>query len=140
MDFAIDLQMPCLPSWQVDNLKVRQANKWIDSLFEQNAKPGKEAGMTENYNRQEQTPVSIHVQSDPRPATDTQWEQIVLELRDCGNSAIDVLDDLAIARYLSGECSASERDQIEQAICESPDLADCIVLAQRSLGDIESAA
>jgi hypothetical protein len=96
--------------------------------------------MTQSHKSQEHPPVSIHTPADPHPATDAQWEQIVLELRDCRDSAVDGLDDLAIARYLSGECSAGEREQIEQAIGESPDLADRIVLAQRSLSDIESAA
>jgi hypothetical protein len=71
---------------------------------------------------------------------DPQWEQMVSELRACCNSPSEDLDEMAIARYLSGECSDKERKDIEQAIGRSPDLTDCVVLAREVLDDMEPAA
>ena len=41
--------------------------------------------MTQDHKSQNRPPVSTHTPADPHPATDAQWEQIVLELRDCRN-------------------------------------------------------
>ena len=93
-----------------------------------------------HHKSQEHPPVSIRTAADPHLTADAKWEQIIMELRACSDMRADGWDDLAVARYLSGECSASELEQIEQAIGQSPGLGACIVLAQQSLGDIESAA
>jgi hypothetical protein len=103
-------------------------------------KPSREAGMTRNRESLTRSPVSIHTAADRHQATDAQWEQIVVELRECRDKPEDLLDEFAIARYLSGEGCPTEREQIQQAIGQSPVLAECILLAQQSLGDAESAA
>jgi hypothetical protein len=47
---------------------------------------------------------------------------------------------MAIARYLSGGCSSEERTEIERAITQSSELAECVALAREVLGKTEAAA
>jgi hypothetical protein len=78
--------------------------------------------------------------SAPRDTIDAQWEQLILELRAMGGKQSMACDEFAIARFLSGECSENERLQILETIRQSPELMECIALAQEALGPLESAA
>jgi hypothetical protein len=76
----------------------------------------------------------------PGQTSDPQWEQLVLELHACCDNQSRQADEIAAAKYLSGECSEGERQEIEQAIDPSLNLPDCVILAQSVLRDMESAA
>ncbi|NQU20458.1 MAG: hypothetical protein HQ567_04185 [Candidatus Nealsonbacteria bacterium] len=78
----------------------------------------------------------------PEQRRDAQWERLVDELRACQSqpSTEEEIDELAIARYLSGECSDQEREEIDAAIKQSSGLAKCIALTRELFNDRESAA
>jgi len=56
-----------------------------------------------------------------------------MELRASRNNSPEDLDEIAVARYLSGECSEEERREIEQTIGQCSDLTDSVALAQEVL-------
>ena len=68
------------------------------------------------------------------------WEQMVLEIRECCDKPAHDSDEMAIARYLAGDCAESERKELEQTVAPSLDLSDCLVLARNVLQDHEPAA
>lgn len=83
--------------------------------------------------------------SDRGQVVGKQWEQMVVELlvsRDNRPPDPGKSDgvEMAIARYLSGGCSAEERVEIERAIARSPELSECIALAREALAKTEAAA
>jgi hypothetical protein len=93
--------------------------------------------------RNHSTPGSSRPQSSHGPAVGNPWKQMVLELIAVGDTRPadpTKLDDITIARYLSGECSSAERSQIERAIAKSPELSECITLAREALAKTDSAA
>lgn len=94
---------------------------------------------SQDSQRQATSPSST-VNNNRHEAADSRWEQIVLELHACGNNFSVELDELAVARYLSGECSEQERREIEQTIGQCSDLTDCVALAQEVLKANEPAA
>ena len=72
-----------------------------------------------------------------------QWEQMVVELlASCATCPPDSgkFDDVAIARYLSGGCSADECGEIERTMARSPELSECVALAREISGKTEAAA
>jgi hypothetical protein len=72
-----------------------------------------------------------------------QWEQMVTELlASCDNQPPEsgTMDEVAIARCLSGGCSSEERAEIERTIARSPELSECVALAREALGKTEAAA
>jgi hypothetical protein len=72
-----------------------------------------------------------------------QWERMVVELLASGGDRPPdpgKFDEAAIARYLSGNCSAEERAEVERAIAQSRELSECVALARAVLGSTEAAA
>jgi hypothetical protein len=78
--------------------------------------------------------------TDQGESVDPRWEQLLLELSESSSDCPSNLDEIAIARYLSGECSNEERREIEQVIGQSSVLAECVSLAQEVLDAREAAA
>ena len=76
---------------------------------------------------------------DTRHAVDPKWQGLVLELCTPNNSPRN-LDEIAAARYLSGQCSERERDDLEETIGGSQSLDENVALAREVLKDMESAA
>jgi len=73
-------------------------------------------------------------------SVDPRWEELVLGLRAAAADWLNGPDEIAIARYLSGDCSAEESREIEQALRQSSDLRECVALAQEALKQREAAA
>lgn len=97
--------------------------------------------MSQNQDSERRAAIaSSTAKNDRHETADPQWEQLVLELRASCNNAPEDLDEIAVARYLSGECSEQERREIEQIIGQSSDLTDCVALAQEVLKEKEAAA
>lgn len=81
-------------------------------------------------------------QSDAHQATDSKGEQPVLDLRAASGLRQDPqpLDEMTVARYLSGACSKAEQSRLREIIEGSPSLTQCIALARQILMDMEPAA
>ena len=75
-----------------------------------------------------------------RQAVDRKWEALVMEiLASPGNRPQD-LDEVAAARYLSGQCPDEERKHLQKTIAGCPSLTDNLALARQVLQDMEPAA
>jgi hypothetical protein len=71
------------------------------------------------------------------------WERVAAELRACREAqhkAWGDVDNIAVGRYLAGEASATEREQVEQALEELPDLRLLTELVRGVLADCEPVA
>jgi hypothetical protein len=75
-----------------------------------------------------------------RQAVDHKWEQLVRELHASSGNCPQDLDEIAVARYLSGRCSGKECEHVQETIAGSQTLTDSLALARQVLEDMEPAA
>ena len=71
----------------------------------------------------------------PTQAADSPWNRLLRDLgtRCDGRPTAETIDEIAVARYLAGQCSEGEREAIERAIEHCPELRTCIEVIREAL-------
>lgn len=87
--------------------------------------------------------VNPQVIADATMSVEDQWATLASELhaqRLAQHAVWGELDELLLARYLAGECTAEEIAQVEQSRAGYPRLADCLTMVRDLLNDANKSA